>query len=258
MSKILLQTLLETLVGDKQAMLNTLSVEQAVMSQPALELGATTLTYVAGPSRGLSQPENTLTQANHADLDWSYTSKCVRRWSPNSLLTHLYSHAFSVPPRDYKPSFPFVNVNLCIQDGDDPEMVSLPQGYRLPLLMVGKYLWETVLLALSAGREEWLARATNIFHISRLCENLFASALVKTVKGGMEKGWRCLMFDRFLTRLYNRWIQNDPASIETFWKKYEGKEYNRDVLKHGNDVLHPYYVFLTRVLQIGKDGASKG
>jgi len=233
----MLATKVETLVGDKQTMLNTLSVEHAPMSQPALELGSTTLTHVAGPSRDPSQPENILTQANHADLDWSYTSKCVRRWSPNSLLTHLYSHAFSVPPRDYKPSFPFVNINLCSQDGDDPEMVSLPQAYRLPLLMAAKYLWETVLLALSAGREEWLARATNIFHISRLCENLFASARVKSVKGGMEKGWRCLMFDRFLTRLYNRSIQNDPSSILTFLKKYEAKEYNRDVLKHGSDVL---------------------
>jgi hypothetical protein len=109
--------------------------------------------------RERSSTRNILTQANHGDLDWSYTSRCIRRWSPNSLLTHLYSHAFSVPPRDYKPSFPFVNINLVSQDGDDPEMVSLPQSYRLPLLMVAKYLWETLLLALSAGREEWRAQA---------------------------------------------------------------------------------------------------
>jgi hypothetical protein len=222
---MLLATKVKTLVddGDEHAVLNIPSVGMKVFSDPRA---------IAAPSESAQQLESILKQANQGELDWSYTSRCARRWSPSSLLTHLYSHAFSVPP---KLSFPFVNINIFSQDVDDPEMISLPQAYRLPLLMVAKYLWETVHLALSAGREEWTAQTTNIFHISRLCENLFAGARVKTAKGGMETGWRCLMFDRFLTRFYNNWVHNDPASNERFWRLHKAEEYDKDVLKHGSD-----------------------
>jgi hypothetical protein len=103
--------------------------------------------------------------------------------------------------------------------------------------MVSKYLWDTVLLALSAGQKEWMAQQTNIFHISRLCDNLFDSARVKASKGGMERGWRCLMFDRFLTRFYKHRIQNDPVSNQAFGTEHGAREYERDVLRHGSDSL---------------------
>lgn len=238
---MLLAAKVETLVddADEQTILNSPPIDPIGVkdSSKLSELSATTHIH-AGPSRSAPQPENFLKQASRGDLDWSYTSRCVRRWSPNSLLTHLCSHAFSVPPKDTKLSFTFVNINVFSQDGDDPETVSLPQAYRLPLLMVAKYLWETVHFALSGGQEEWMAQTTNIFHISRLCENLFAGARVKTAKGGMEMGWRCLMFDRFLTRFYNHWTQNDPASNETFWKEHGAEGYDKDVLKHGTAFLH--------------------
>lgn len=171
------------------------------------------------------------TPAHQGDLDWSYTLKCVRQWSPNALLTHLYSHAFSIPPKNPTP---FLNINIVSQDGDDPEAVFLPMLYRVPLLMVAKYLWETVLLALSAGREEWIAWRTNVFHISRLFKCLFDSA--RAVGSSIDKGWRCAAFDQFLARFYKHCINNTPAVINDFQQEHGPRVYDRDALKLGSDV----------------------
>ncbi|CAA7263915.1 unnamed protein product [Cyclocybe aegerita] len=162
----------------------------------------------------------------NGDLDWAYTARCARTWSHDALLTHLCQQSFSIPPRDYNPSAPFVYARML-----DGEVVTLPHGYRLPLMFVGKYIWETMFSKLK-DETTWKKERANLFHLSRLCQNLFRRARAKALKGGMEKGWRSLMFDRLLARFYKHWTTNDPKSGPKFITTHSIKEYDRDVLKH--------------------------
>lgn len=171
-------------------------------------------------------PEQWIRDEN-GDLDWAYTSRTVRKSSHDALLTHLWEKSFSIPPREYNPSAPFVWVKL--HSGDT---VRLPHGYRLPLMFVAKYRWEMTLAKVTNERV-WKQERANIFHLSRLCENLFRRAQAKASRGGMEKGWRCVMFDRLLARFYKHWARNDPEGGKGFLKTHGSKEYDRDVLKHG-------------------------
>ncbi|KAF8200121.1 hypothetical protein BJ912DRAFT_1054512 [Pholiota molesta] len=170
-------------------------------------------------------PEQWVRDEN-GDLDWAYTSRTVRKLSHDALLTHLWEKSFSIPPREYNPSAPFVWVKL--HSGDT---VRLPHGYRLPLMFVAKYRWEMT-LAKVRNERLWKQERANIFHLSRLCENLFRRAQAKASRGGMEKGWRCVMFDRLLARFYKHWSRNDPEGGKGFLKTHGSKEYDRDVLKH--------------------------
>lgn len=164
---------------------------------------------------------------NNNDLNWAYTARTMRKWSQDALVTHLWEKTFSIPPREYNPSAPFVWVQLA-----SGELVTLPHGYRLPLMFVAKYRWETTLSKISNERQ-WKQERSNMFHLSRLCENLFRRAKVKASRGGMEKGWRCVMFDRLLARFYKHWARNDPEGGTGFLTTHGAKEYDRDVLKHG-------------------------
>ncbi|KJA26678.1 hypothetical protein HYPSUDRAFT_213227 [Hypholoma sublateritium FD-334 SS-4] len=163
---------------------------------------------------------------NNNDLNWAYTARTMRKWSQDALVTHLWEKTFSIPPREYNPSAPFVWVELA-----SGELVTLPHGYRLPLMFVAKYRWETTLSKISNERQ-WKQERSNMFHLSRLCENLFRRAKVKASRGGMEKGWRCVMFDRLLARFYKHWARNDPEGGKGFLTTHGAKEYDRDVLKH--------------------------
>jgi len=214
---------------------------------------ATTVTFLGGLHPGQWK------QNKDGDLDCAYTAECVKRWSSDALLMHLYAHAFSIPARDYNPAAPFVYVHLANDHGGEPDIIPLPHGYRLPLMFVGKYLWETILSSLSSAQESWDIEKSNLLHISRLCENTFARARVKITKGGMEKGWRCLIFDRFLARLYKHWIKNDSSSNADFLKVHGSKEYDRNVLRHGADLLaSTFKILLIFHVQIGRDGAAEG
>jgi len=163
----------------------------------------------------------------NGDLDWAYTAETVHNWTQDALVSHLWENAFSVPPREYNPSAPFVYVKF-----HNGESVTLPHGYRLPLAFVAKYRWEMTLDKIK-DEKTWKKDRAAIFHLSRLCENLFQRARAKALSGGMEKGWRCEMFDRLLARLYKSWVRNDPQGIKEFATKHSLKEYDRDVLKHG-------------------------
>ena len=163
------------------------------------------------------------------ELDWSYTVRCTKEWSHDELLSHLCSKAFTIPPRDYNPSAPFVYVRT-----EDGIITTLPHGYRIPLMFVAKYQWETIYRTLSLqNRQQWEAGRDEIFHLSRLCHVLFSKARAKAEGSGMEKGWRCVMFDRVLTRFYKGWPVSSPAKLEAFISHFSSKEYERDVLKNG-------------------------
>ncbi|KAF9547398.1 hypothetical protein CPC08DRAFT_823657 [Agrocybe pediades] len=172
-----------------------------------------------------SNPKQWLRDEN-GDLDWTFTVETARTWSHDALLTHIYENAFSIPPRDYNPSAPFVYIKF-----HNGETVTLPHGYRLPLAFVAKYCWEMTLSKLK-DEKAWKKERTGIFHLARLCENLLQRARAKAFTGGMEKGWRCEMFDRLLARFYKQRTRNDPQGIKEFVAKFGMKEYDRDVLKH--------------------------
>jgi len=179
------------------------------------------------PGSPPSNPAQWLSDKN-GDLDWDYTARTVREWSTDELISHLWKSAFSIPAREYNPSAPFVWVQH-----DSGERIALPHGYRLPLMFVAKYCWEVTFRRIG-NEDTWKKTRFNIFHLSRLCQNLFRRAKAKKeLRGGMEKGWRCLMFDRLLARFYKHWSRNDPVGGKKFLVEHSWKEYDRDVLKHG-------------------------
>ena len=97
------------------------------------------------------------------ELDWSYTVRCTKEWTHDELLSHLCSKAFTIPPRDYNPSAPFVYVRT-----EDGVVTTLPHGYRIPLMFVAKYQWETIYRILSLqNRQHWEAGRDEIFHLRR-------------------------------------------------------------------------------------------
>lgn len=177
------------------------------------------------------------------ELDWSYTVHSTKEWSDDKLLSHLCSNAFTIPPRDYNPSAPFV----CIKTESDGLITTLPHGYRLPLMFIAKYQWETTCRVLSVPvkhRKRWVAHRDEILHLSRLCHLLLVNARTKTESSGMEKGWRCVMFDRFLTRFHKGWSLSSPAKLKYFLSRFGPKEYERDVLKYGASHLPRCCLFL--------------
>ncbi|KAF8886683.1 hypothetical protein CPB84DRAFT_1850033 [Gymnopilus junonius] len=163
----------------------------------------------------------------HGDLDWSYTSRTLRGMSDAHLLRLLTQRAVvSIPQREYNPSAPFVHVKTSYGT------VALPHGYRTPLSFVVKYIWESVLEALKDERR-WKKDRVAIFHLWRVCESLLRRAEVKAGwMGGMEKVWRCPIFDRLLTRFYKHSARCDPLAVEEFLEDYGEREYDRDVQKH--------------------------
>jgi hypothetical protein len=184
-------------------------------------------------------PKGSATDSDY-ELDWSYTARCAKEWSGDELLSHLCSKAFTIPSRDYNPSAPFVYVKT-----EDGVTTVLPHGYRIPLMFVAKYQWETTTRTLSLqNRQRWEAVRDEIFHLSRLCHILFSKARAKADSGGMEKGWRCVMFDRVLTRFYKGWPVSSPAKLEAFISHFGSKEYERDVLKYGTSTSYPTRPFL--------------
>src|SRR5271155_1110237 len=113
--------------------------------------------------------------ATDSELDWSYTARCGKEWSDDELLSYLCSMAFTIPPRNYSPSAPFLFVRR--EDGD---IATLPHGYRLPLMFIAKYQWETTTRTLSLqNRQRWEAVRDEILHLSRLCHVLFLKARAK-------------------------------------------------------------------------------
>ena len=178
---------------------------------------------------------------SNSELDWSYTARCTKEWSDDELLNHLCSNAFTIPPRDYNPSAPFVYIRT-----EDGVVTTLPHGYRLPLMFIAKYQWEITARTLSLqNRQRWEAVRSEILHLSRLCQTLFLKAHAKSESSGMEKGWRCIMFDRVLTRVYKGWPVSSPAKVDAFLSHFSSKEYERDVLKYGtsNILLTPQLCF---------------
>lgn len=163
-------------------------------------------------------------------------------WPQDTMITYLRQNVFSVPPRDNNKNQQLFDVALppsscSAEDGSSEQrVVSLPKKYRVPLLFVAKFQWESLRLVLTSANPlaEWDEYKFDIVHLSRLCQHFLRDAhKMKQESGTMDKSWRCPMFDRALTRFYRKWMVSREWSVRKFWHEFAEEEYEIDVLKYG-------------------------
>ncbi|KAF8060646.1 hypothetical protein FPV67DRAFT_301031 [Lyophyllum atratum] len=149
--------------------------------------------------------------------------------SEDALIAQLCAHAFSVPPRPGHSTDPWVKII-----GKEGVTTILPRGYRLPLMFAMKFQWESLRLVMtSPDRDgEWDGYKFDILHVSRLCTRFLREAREQMQRAGMDRMWRCPMFDRALARYYRRWLVSRVEFLRDFWIEFEEEEYERDVLKN--------------------------
>ena len=158
----------------------------------------------------------------------TYPQKVIIRW--------LRSKSFSIPPREINSSIPLFSVTTC-----DGTTVSLPRGYRVPLMFVAKLQWNILELVLTAPepQAEWAKYRFDIVHLCRLCNRLFNQAKdaqnQATAAGGkgIDRSWRSATFDTALTRFYHHWFGSRECSIRMFREAFGNDEWEVDVLKYG-------------------------
>ncbi|KAJ6568013.1 hypothetical protein DFH09DRAFT_1155623 [Mycena vulgaris] len=153
-------------------------------------------------------------------------------WNDMAIIRFLVRGVVSIPPRSPSTTEPWVLVRCA--DGSE---VTLPRAYRLPLLWVLKYQWtslELVLTAHSAIRtREWDGAKFEILHIARLCAGLLDAARAAMDGGGIDRNWRCALFDRALRRYWYGWLISRDEFVRAFWREFGEEEYAGDVLKLG-------------------------
>jgi hypothetical protein len=163
----------------------------------------------------------------------------------------------SIPPRDpLTTSFPWVKI--APRDPND-EPITIPRGYRIPLMFAAKFMWESLKLVLeSPTRTEDLEECKfDILHMARLCSRFLAEAKRAGLmdaeqenkkkrrrrKGGMSRTWRCATFDRTLIRYYRRWLVSREEFVRDFWIEFDEEEFEVDVLERGTFLCHLLYSF---------------
>jgi hypothetical protein len=168
-------------------------------------------------------------------------------WDEDRIINYLCTNAaFSLPPRDpLTTSFPWVKV-FPRDPNDGP--ITLPRGYRIPLMFAAKFMWESLKLVVesSTHAEDWEECKFDILHVARLCSRFLdeakrAAALCsendkekeKRKKGGMSRTWRCATFDRTLIRYFRRWLVSREEFVRDFWIEFDEEEFEVDVLKRG-------------------------
>ncbi|KAJ7493986.1 hypothetical protein FB451DRAFT_450417 [Mycena latifolia] len=162
-----------------------------------------------------------------------YIRTAEKTWDDMAIVRFLAANAFSVPPRSTRTIEPWVVVRCA--DGAD---AVLPRAYRLPLLWVAKYLWTSVQLVLTADaairQREWDNTKFELLHIARLCAGLLAAARAQMDEGGViERGWRCVLFDRALRRYWHDWLIMRDEFVRDVWREFGEEEFRGDVLKLG-------------------------
>lgn len=174
------------------------------------------------------------------DLSWSYSRDCAEKWSTHDLLLYLYQQTFSLPPR-VTSSTPLFQVRLPTDGLEEGEAVKLPRWYRLPLMLLQKYLWRMVhsqlpiCLSSTSAQPQQLSSVpyrAKFLHITRLIQYLLIRAKLKEYRGGMERGWRCIAFDRFLCRVVKDVFDDDLKGLSPP-KNSDWYQYDRDLFKLG-------------------------
>ncbi|KAJ3809464.1 hypothetical protein F5876DRAFT_77728 [Lentinula aff. lateritia] len=156
-------------------------------------------------------------------------------WLPTKLIFYLIANAFSVPPRTAVRGTPFFLLTRM-----NGETVTLPVGYRIPLLFLARFQWLSLKLVLTASSREteWNEYKFSILHVSRLCTALLDAAQeyvrVSSEEGiskGMDRKWRCATFDRALARYRLKWFISGPEQVEEFNQTVGEDEYSKDAVK---------------------------
>lgn len=153
-------------------------------------------------------------------------------WDENQIIAYLYKNGFSIPARDTTPpsSMPWVKISTC-----GGEIITLPRGYRIPLMFAAKFQWESlrVVTTSSMRRDDWEACKFDILHVARLCSKFLEEARSAEAAGRMDRTWRCPMFDRTLVRYYRRWLVSREEFVKGFWLEFDEEEFETDILKRG-------------------------
>ena len=154
----------------------------------------------------------------------------IRRadWSQDLMITYLCQKAFTVPPRQTNTTLSYTEITRSFSG----EKIQVPRGYRIPLMFVAKFQWESLRLVLNSA-SEWEEYKFDIIHLSRLCTHFFKQAKSAVSENKLTKAWRSPMFDRALIRFYRKWMVSREWSVKKFWEEFDEEEYKLDVLRFG-------------------------
>ncbi|KAF5345736.1 hypothetical protein D9757_013308 [Collybiopsis confluens] len=138
-------------------------------------------------------------------------------WSTSKIILHLISHSFSIPPR----ALPKSGTSIFVVTSSNGQKIMLPIGYRVPLMFLAKFQWNSLKVVLTAASRgtEWLE-----FKEYDLVTN-------DGISKGMDRKWRCPTFDRALARFRLKWFLSNPAQVQEFWEIHQEGEYKKDALK---------------------------
>ncbi|KAJ6567986.1 hypothetical protein DFH09DRAFT_1155577 [Mycena vulgaris] len=227
---------------------DTTSVRRAKReAQPRLSRGGRSMSSAAAAGDSISAPlvklepglsrniSLTLTRSprswRHPD-ELAYIRSGGATWNDMAIIRFLVQGVVSIPPRSPSTTEPWVLVRCA--DGSE---VTLPRAYRLPLMWVLKYQWTSLELVLTAHTairtREWDGAKFEILHIARLCAGLLDAARAAIDGGGIDRNWRCALFDRALRRYWHDWLISRDEFVRDFWREFGEEEYAGDVLKLG-------------------------
>ncbi|KAK6997257.1 hypothetical protein R3P38DRAFT_3370346 [Favolaschia claudopus] len=192
----------------------------------------------SSPSTNPFDPTNPATSApsiqpfhtwrHHAELDYiGPNHPLAGEWTDIRILTFMADNVYSIPSRSADNRQTWVEVKI----GPDPAQgkpVTVPRGYRIPLLWLGKVQWDCVKLLLSTGKEQWGALKWDVLHIARLASEFLGKA-GREVK--MKRGYRDVMFDRPLCRFNNGWMGSRDEFVWDFYREFRDEEYEDDMLR---------------------------
>jgi hypothetical protein len=172
----------------------------------------------------------------HDPYPWKHCAELdfiePKDWGDGQILAYLFENGFSIPGRDGASPSSIPLFELSTRKGG---IITLPRGYRIPLMFVAKFQWQSLQLVVTSPRrkEDWTACKFDILHVSRLCAKLLEEARSVHAAGKMDKTWRCTTFDRTLVRYYRRWLVSRDRYLRDFWLEFHEEEFETDVLKRG-------------------------
>ncbi|KAK0205762.1 hypothetical protein DFS33DRAFT_1309525 [Desarmillaria ectypa] len=161
------------------------------------------------------------------DLGWDHPNELeyidASWWSKDDIIKHLVTHSFSVPGRTHRSKWATIT-------SADGSTTVVPNVYRIPLMFVGEFMWNSLRLVLGDDKE-WSEFKTGILHVSRLCKAFLDEVRRAMSEEGIGRSWRCAMFDRALVRYRMGWLLSHPRYLKEFWEMYGEEEYQKDAVK---------------------------
>ncbi|KAF7364816.1 hypothetical protein MVEN_00351700 [Mycena venus] len=149
------------------------------------------------------------------------------QWTDIRIVTFMVDNAFTILSRNADSKQTWVEVKVPNRNGTVTS-TTLPRGYRIPLLWLGKVEWDCLKLLLTSAKEQWPALRFDVLHIARLSFEFLAKAR-KEVK--MKRGYRDVMFDRALSRFFNGWMGSRDEFVWDFYREFRDEEYEDDMLQ---------------------------